>query len=85
MQIVKNKVIKLNKSVFKNTAEATNFLKFSKFNYNKRMDPTWREFNKHHKIINDYMRMNDMTDFYDAALIMQSDLFHESLFDNLSI
>lgn len=77
MQILKNKFPHskgLNKPL----------IRFNKVNYNKRMQLTFSMLNKYRKVAEDTMKMIDYTDFWELALIMQSDLFHEQLFESLS-
>lgn len=60
------------------------FLKFQKFQYNKRLSVTKTDLKKQKKIIDDYYKMVDTTDFRVLALTLQSEMFHENLFQNLS-
>ena len=63
---------------------AHKFLKFQKFQYNKRLIPTKTDLNKQKKIVDDYFKMVDTTDFRVLALTLQSEMFHENLFQNIS-
>lgn len=60
------------------------FLKFQKFQYNKRLTLTKTDLNKQKKIVDDLFKMVDTTDFRVLALTLQSEMFHENLFQNLS-
>jgi len=60
------------------------FLKFQKFHYNKRLTLTKTDLNKQKKIVDDLFKMVDTTDFRVLALTLQSEMFHENLFQNLS-
>jgi hypothetical protein len=83
MQILKNKFSSLPN--FTNGMKNSMFKIQKRFQYNKKMDLQWKEIHKEKKAIQDYIRMNDMTDFTLSALMLQSDLFHEQLFESLSI
>jgi hypothetical protein len=48
------------------------------------MELTWSELHKQQKVLDDIYKMTNVSDFWEAALIMQSDLFHEQLFETLS-
>jgi hypothetical protein len=72
---------------YKNTLSSLKrniFLKFPKVNYHKRMGITPQFVKKNEKIFTDLSKMYDQTDWLDLALNIQSDLFHEHLFSELS-
>jgi single-stranded DNA-specific DHH superfamily exonuclease len=87
-------VQKIKQTLFRGSKNATDnltkltpglsFLKFQKFQYNKRLTITKENINKNKKVIEDVFKMIDTTDFKVLALTMQSDMFHENLFQNLS-
>jgi hypothetical protein len=79
MNILKNKII-----ITQSFKSKPSFLKFSSFNYNKRLTINKTMQKKNEKIVDDLFKMNDNTDFNTLALTLQSDLFHENLFQNLS-
>ena len=74
-----------NKLLQSHCKNSFSFLKFQKFQYNKRLTLNKDILNKNKKVLDDLMKMNDTTNFYTLALTLQSDLFHENLFQTLSI
>jgi hypothetical protein len=67
----------------KNSSIKSSLFKFQYFNYNKRMTINKEMLKKSEKIAKDLYKLNDYTEFTDLALAIQSDMFHENLFQNL--
>jgi hypothetical protein len=80
MKIVKNNLYSFSKKKF----PTYNFFKIQSFQYNKKMRISDAMIKKEVKLMDDLDKMNDLQDFKIFALNLQSDLYHEHLFQNLS-
>ncbi len=74
----------VNKNIFRSIKKVNNFAKFPKLKYHKRMGITPEFVKKNEKIFTDLTNMYDHTDWLNLALNIQSDLFHEQLFSEIS-
>jgi hypothetical protein len=61
-----------------------NFIKFQKLDYNKRMGIFYRDILDKEKTVDDLLKINNVTDQTDLAASIQSDMYHERLFESIS-